>query len=257
MQTPLCRAAFPYIFTPKTDTDQQTGVAKTKYKVTLLFDESAKDGLQELINDAYAEGVKKFGEHFWALVQQGSVKWPFRNGGEINPKTGQPRFGAGITYINCTSHDKPDVVSRWAAPGTTKPAVVTDPAQLWPGEYVKASVTVKPYDMPTSKGIAVYVNALQLWHEGDRLDNRVAGEDAFDAEGEQPAAQMQQPPAYNPEQPAPTVQPPQATPPTAAPQGGPPTQYAQPPAQAPVGTPAGAPQPQGQPQGGGGGGGLL
>lgn len=201
MQTPLGRISYPHIFTPKTETDQKTGVTKSKYQCALLFDSSAN--LQALIDDAFQEGVKEFGEHFWQLVQQRSVRWPFRDGGEINPNTGQPRYGQGITFVNCSSYDKPDVVSRWAEPGSTKPRKVTDPSELYPGEYCKASVTIKPYNRQDGKGIAVYVNALQLWHEGDRLDNRVDGQDAFDAEGEAPAAPMDGAPQHAPAGPTP------------------------------------------------------
>src|SRR5699024_2515390 len=91
-----------------------------KYKAALLFDESAADGLRELKKDAIAEGKKEFGEHFEQLVKQNSIKWPFRNGGDINPNTGQPYYGEGITFVNVSSQDKPEVVSRWAAPGSTK-----------------------------------------------------------------------------------------------------------------------------------------
>ena len=198
--TPLCRISYPHIFTPKRQTqkDRKTGEEYTteKYQAALLFDESAAEGLKKLKQDAIAEGKAEFGEHFEAMVKQGSIRWPFRDGGAINPNTGQPFFGDGITFINVSSHDKPDVVSRYAAPGETKPRKIDDPSELWPGEYVKASVMVKPYNRKDAKGIAVYINALQLWHEGERLDNRVSGQDAFDAEGEQPAAEMEQPPEY-------------------------------------------------------------
>lgn len=202
-KTPLCRISYPYIFAPKVETqkDKNTGETYTvkKFQAALLFDESVADELKELKKIAIAEGKAEFGEHFEKLVQQGSLKWPFRDGGDINPNSGQPYYGEGITFINVSSQDKPGVVSRYAAPGSNKPRVVTDPSELWPGEYVKASITIKPFNRKDSKGIGVYLNALQLWHEGDRLDNRVNAEDDFDAEGEAPEGQFAEPPAYNEE----------------------------------------------------------
>lgn len=199
MKTPLCRIAYPYVFAPKVETvkDENTGQTHTirKYQGALVFDSSAD--LTELKKEAIREGIAEFGENFEKLVKQGAIKWPFRDGGEININTGQPFYGEGLTFINVSSQDQPEVVSRYAEPGGTKPRRVTDPSELWPGEYCKASITIKPYNKPKSKGIGVYLNGLQIWHEGDRMDNRVSAVDDFDAEGEAPEADYATPPAHN------------------------------------------------------------
>lgn len=194
--TPLCRAAWTQnVFTPRveTKTDKKTGQVRevSKWSCQLVFDPSASEGLQELMNAAFRVGQEAFGENFWAMVQQGSIRWPFRNGAEINPKTGQPRYEQGVTFINVSSGQPIDVVSRYCDPADPqrKPIKVTDPSQLWPGQYVKASVTFKEYREP-SWGVGCYVNGLQLFHEGERWGDSFDAQQAFNAEGEAPAGQF-------------------------------------------------------------------
>lgn len=194
---PLCRIGFPNIFSPKVDTqvDKSTGETKTteKYSAQLVFDGSVAEELKALKAQVRQLGIEEFGEHFDTLVEQRSVRWPFRNGDEINPKTGAPRFPeGGITYINVSSYSPVSVVSRYSDPtdpnSNGRPAVVKDPSQLWPGEYVKAAVTFKAYKRKDGNGIACYVNGLQLWHEGERWGGSFNAQESFDAEGERPAA---------------------------------------------------------------------
>lgn len=187
------RTTFGYLFEPKRQA-QQDGSVKEKWQITLLFDHNdpvQKECLQQCMNDAYQEGVETFGEHFWTMVQQRSVRWPFRDGGEIDPKTGQAKFGAGLTFINCSSNNKPEVVSRYFDPGDPqkKPRIVTDPNEYYWGQYAKVNVTFKAYKRPDSRGIACYVNGVQLWHAGEKMGNQFDAQREFDAEGEQPAAQ--------------------------------------------------------------------
>lgn len=193
---------FGHIFEPKR-TAEKDGTVREKYQVALLFDttdpQQAED-LQRLKADALQVGKEAFGEHFETMVQQKSIRWPFRDGGEINPNTGQPRFGQGITFINCSSNSKPDVVSRYFDPQDPqkKPRKVTDSAEYWWGQKAKVNVTLKEYKRTDGNGIACYINGLQLWHEGDKMGNSFDAQSEFSAEGEAPAAD------YNPggEQPA-------------------------------------------------------
>jgi len=166
---------------------------KEKWQLTLLLDvndPAQKAELDRLQADAYQEGMAEFGEHFWTMVQQKTVRWPFRDGGEINPNTGQPRFGTGLTFINCSSYTRPDVVSRYFDPADPqkKPRKVTDPAEYYWGQLAKVNVTFKAYKRADGKGIACYINGAQLWHEGDKMGNAFDARETFDAEGETPAA---------------------------------------------------------------------
>lgn len=254
--TPICRAAWTQnVFTPKEEvkTDPKTGQSRTviKYGCQLVFDKSVQEGLKELMDAAFRVGQEAFGDNFWAMVQQGSIRWPFRNGAEINPKTGQPRYEDGTTFINCSSGTPIDVVSKWCDPADPqrKPIKVTDPSQLWPGQYVKAAVTFKEYRNP-QWGIACYINGMQLQHEGERWGDSFDAQSAFNAEGEAPQGQFgagsspQSAPPQHFTAPAPTPgQPPAPAPGPSAAQAAP-----QQPPTAP-GAPQGAPA---APTGGGG-----
>lgn len=186
---------YGYILEPKREADKQTGAVKEKYQITPLFDTNNPAhaaSLQECINDAYQVGVEAFGEHFWTMVQQGTVRWPFRDGGQLNPNSGQPKFAPGIIYINCSSHSAPDVVSRYYDPNDPqkRPRRITAPAEYYWGMLAKVNITFKEYKRPDGRGIAAYVNGVQLWHEGDRLGNAFDAQSEFDAEGEMPPAEF-------------------------------------------------------------------
>ncbi len=192
------QTTFGYLFQPKVDNvkDNATGqtVQKQKWQITPIFDQDSPEqaaSLQECINDAYAVGLEEFGEHFWAMVQQNSVRWPFRNGSDINPKTGQPRFSGNKVYINCSSQSKPDVVSRYAAQGDAglKPRKIEDASEYYWGQFARVNITFKAYKRSDGRGIAAYVNGVQLWHEGERLgEGQFDGQEHFDAEGAPEAA---------------------------------------------------------------------
>lgn len=257
--TPLCRAAWTqHVFTPREEVkvDKKTGQQKTviKYSCQLVFDQSVSEGLQELMNTAYRVGIEAFGDNFWAMVQQGSIRWPFRNGGEINPKTGQPRYEDGTTFINVSSGTPIDVVSRYCDPSDPqrKPIKIIDPSQLWPGQYVKAAVTFKEYRDP-QWGVGCYINGLQLWHEGERWGDSFDAQSAFDAEGEAPASQFG--PASSPQSAPP--QPATAPAPTAGPSAAPAPRPSAPGPTAQPPTAPGAPQAAPAAPTGGGGSSLL
>lgn len=201
------QTTFGYLFAPKRQAEKD-GTVKEKWQLTLLYNtadpEQAAD-LERLKQDAHQEGVNEFGEHFWAMVQQGTIRWPFRDGGEINPNTGQPRFGAGIVFINASSYTKPDVVSRYYDPADPekKPRKVTEEAEYYWGQRAKCNLTFKAYKRQDGRGIACYVNGAQLWHDGEKLGNAFDARSEFNAEGEAPPAEYgapQQPPAA-PQQP--------------------------------------------------------
>lgn len=256
--TPLCRAAWTQnVFTPKKEerTDKQTGqvTITDKYGCQLVFDQSVNEGLQAMMDAAFRVGQEAFGDNFWALVQQGSIKWPFRNGAEINPKTGQPRYEAGTTFINCSSGTPIDVVSKWCDPADPqrKPIKVTDPSQLWPGQYVKAAVTFKAYKRE-SWGVGCYINGLQLHHTGERWGDSFDAQSAFNAEGEAPTGQFGPGPSPQSAPPATTPNtsgaPTGATAPTAPPAGQQPGAASVPNASAPPPAPGAATTPGPSPQ---------
>lgn len=202
---PLCRIGFPQIFTPKVEnivdkaSGEVTGTPK-KWGGQLVFDSSVQAELDKLIEDVKALGVSEFGDNFWQLVEQRSIRWPFRSGGEINPKTSKPRFpeGNAITFVNVSSYSPVSVVSKYCDPADKdrKPVVVTDPEQLWAGQYIRAAVTLKPYRRKDGMGIACYINGVQLWHEGERWGGGFNAQDEFSAEGEMPQAELPpEPPA--------------------------------------------------------------
>jgi|AntRauTorcE11897_2_1112592.scaffolds.fasta_scaffold01648_4 hypothetical protein len=183
---------YGYLLEPRREA-QADGSVKVKYQLCLLWDTNIpeqKADLDKAIAEAYAEGVEVFGQNFWALVEQRSIRWPFRNGSEINPNTGQKRFGDGIIFANASSHTKPDVVSRYYDPAdpAKKPRKITDPSEYYWGQKARVNLTFKHYKRTDGSGIAVYVNGAQLWHEGDKLGGAFDAQSEFDAEGEAPAA---------------------------------------------------------------------
>lgn len=164
------------------------GSPKVSYGATLLIDK--QDPLYQQVHAACEEAaVEFFKDKLPAFRQDPNFKWPIRDGGHLNPRTGAPHHGDWCYFINCSSNEPVQVVSRYMDAGNpdpnmkTKPRVIHDQTEYYDGMFCKASITFKGFNKGGGFGVAAYLNSVQMWHEGDRLDNRTDATDEFDAEG--------------------------------------------------------------------------
>jgi len=170
--TPEALISYPQIFEARANDN-----GDLFYSCALVF--PAGTDLSKLKAAAKAAGVAKFGAKF--NPDSPAYNWPFRT--DVEEK-GYPE---GATFFNCKTKTKPGVVSRYAG-ADGKPTPITDPAEIYAGAKVRASVRFYAFDTKGNKGVAVALNNIQKLGDGPRLDSRMRAEDEFDATATEPSA---------------------------------------------------------------------
>lgn len=169
--TPVFRASFPNLFVPKAMQEGQT----PKYSVSAVFDPSTfsvKDkerweAIKALIDTATLEKFKKK-----ASALPGNYKQAIRDGAE---KADLEGYGEGKVFANLSSKMKPGVVD--------KDGNDMSPDDIYPGCYMRATVSAYAYDMNGGRGVALGLQNVRFVKDGERLDSRTdAGEDFKDIE---------------------------------------------------------------------------
>lgn len=173
--TPKAIISFPNLFEPRAMSEDD----KKKFSATFLF-ETGTD-LRPLVEAVIAVAKEKFGGDVEQQIKQGKIQTPFRR--DLDSKPGyRERAGDSGVFINCRSDRRPGVVAAFADPTTGKPAAITDPAAIYPGMYVRGLITCYAYTHKMKKGVTFGLDGVQVLGNGERLDGRVAAEDAFEAD---------------------------------------------------------------------------
>jgi hypothetical protein len=117
-----------------------------------------------------------------AIFKLGIYRHPFRNDGEAK---GYPE---GSTFINARSERQPGMVYLWPEPGTNPPKPAKIPLDkirevLYPGCKVRGLFNAFAYEGQGGKpGVSFALQHVQKMGEGERLDSRIAAEDAFEVD---------------------------------------------------------------------------
>lgn len=167
--TPQATLSYPHLFEPNTP----PGAAEAVYSCALVFEKGTDLG--ELKKAALAAATEKFGNKAEALIRDGKLRMPFRNDGA------EKGYPDGSVFMNVKNKSKPGIVSIYPGPDG-KPQVIDDPAQIYAGCKVRASLRAYAYDVSGNKGVAFSLGNLQKLADGERLDGRVKAEDEFDAD---------------------------------------------------------------------------
>lgn len=165
--TPECTLSFPALYEPRAAKPGETPM----YSCQLVF--APGTDLKPLMSVAGATLVEKFGADAMEQVRLGKLKTPFRKDCESK---GYP---PGTIFMNCRSKMKPGLVGKHAGPDG-KPEPISDPAKMYAGCKVRASVTAFAYEQKMNKGVSFSINNLQWLGDGPRLDGRRAAADEFD-----------------------------------------------------------------------------
>lgn len=167
MITPEGIISYPAIFEAK---ENQSGVMK--YSCSVLFDKSDKKGIK-LLEDAVAKAVAKGVSTCWNGKTPRFRYEPLRDGdAELAEGIKTDPIYKGKVFLNCSSNDAPGVVDSSAQP-------LMDKNMLYAGCIVRLDVNPFPYIHSGNSGIGWGLNHVMFVREGDRLDGRVAAEDAF------------------------------------------------------------------------------
>ena len=166
--TPEAILSYPVLFEPRADKK-----GNLKYSCALVF--TAGTDISAMMQAIEQAAIEKFGDKAPALLKKGRLKSPLRDDWD---EKGYPEDSI---FFNARATRKPGVVAAYADPRTGKPAVISDPDAVYPGQIVRASVTFYGFDVEGNKGVAVGLNNIQILRDGDRLDSGRAAQDEFDA----------------------------------------------------------------------------
>lgn len=179
--TPVAVQSYPHYAAPQ---KAQNEGEKDKYAGTFVFAKGAN--LAEMEAEARAVAVEALGEKKGtAFPLYGGKGAAFRN--DLQEK--YPKI-EGAIVVSARSDKQPGLVYRHGDPATLKDGKMK-PAKVeqddieevfYPGAKVKAHLKPYWYDKKGNKGIGWALNNVQFWEKGERLDSRIAAEDAFDAD---------------------------------------------------------------------------
>ncbi len=172
--TPKAILSYPHLDVPQAPRAGTLG--KAKYSATLVFPEGTD--LSALQAAAMAAGDEKWPGKFAEMVRVGAARSPFRKDAE------NKGYAPGSFFLNVRTEQKPGIVYLHAG-ADKKPAPV--PAEkvkedLYPGAFVRAQIRAFAYDNSGNKGVSFALNNIQKLGDGERLDNRQAATDAFEAD---------------------------------------------------------------------------
>lgn len=188
--------SYPQLFTPKLPPNARTG-QKARYSAMFLIPKDMV--IRELEEVCIQMLEEKWGDKVNEMVNYpppNNLKWPIRR--DNRKQDGGQRFDDTKfkAFITAWSETPPGLVGRYAGPDG-KPTKILQPSAdvLYPGCIVNVSVNPFVYDQAGNRGLAFGLVNIQMWDNGERLDNRVAAEDQFQAEARPEAdlSQVQQP----------------------------------------------------------------
>lgn len=161
--TPVCRLAYPNIFTP--DKDQ-------KFSAVLLFEKEGFDPtfMKNLIGEITTQlQGSTFKQGFPATFKGNPLK-----DGDVPNSMGNTPF-AGFYYCNVKSNFQPGVVADYPDPnkkgtdGKPLPAIIEDSREIYGGVYARANIHAYYYNSNGNLGIGLSLNSIQKIRDGEPL----------------------------------------------------------------------------------------
>jgi len=162
--TPKFRVAFPHLFEKETFDE-----GEPKFSVTMLFPKdtdlaplknAVKAAIDEKWGDKRPKGLKLPFKDGDAVDEEGELLYPYSGyEGHISVKASS-RYDVGIVDL--------------------KKVPIIDPEEVYGGCYGRAFVQAAAFDLKTSKGVTLYLVHFQKLADGEKFQNRIAVQDAFD-----------------------------------------------------------------------------
>lgn len=159
IRTGKCRLSYPHLF----EKYEKSG----KYSCRLIFDK--KSDTASVAMAAIAAAKEDGKARLWAGKVPGSYSSPLYDGD--TQEEPRPEY-ANSYYLTAKSTQRPGVVDLSCVD-------ILDSEELYPGCYVRATLTFFPYSND-GKGVGVILNNIQKLDEGERLGgSRASAEDDF------------------------------------------------------------------------------
>lgn len=168
--TGVVRASFVHVFKPyAVKADQEA-----KYSLMALIDKNDKATIKDIkagIKAAIDQGTSTL----WGGKEPKKLHIPLRDGDDEKDTEEHPEY-EGMMFFNASSKRAPGLIDRHKQE-------LFDEEELKSGDYVKLSVNFYPYSVSGSNGIAVGLNNVMKWKDGEALGGgRVAASTDFDGE---------------------------------------------------------------------------
>lgn len=161
------RFSYPYVFKPRDDDD-----GEGRYTLMILVPKKDKEGVAKIKKAIRAALIANKEKLKIRDVDDlpSNFNYPLRDGDKEKDEEAYD----GMFFMNCNAQRKPGVV------GKNPQKAITDPEELYPGCYGRASLNFYAYDFKGKKGIGCGLNNLQKLREGDRLDGGKSAFEDFD-----------------------------------------------------------------------------
>lgn len=165
--TGVVRLSYAHLFEPKSIDGEQ----KAKYSVSLIIPKKDKATLAN-IKEA-VEKAKEIGKNtkFGGKIPS-NLKLPLRDG---DTEREDDEVYANSYFLNASSVTAPGLIYRSGEK-------ITSEEDLYSGCYAKVSINLYPYHSNGSKGIAVGLNNIMKWKDGDPLGGRASATSDFEDE---------------------------------------------------------------------------
>lgn len=151
---------------------------KLKFSVSALIPKSDTQGVADIKKHIKAAVEAGIANNKFTAKQVSLLRLPLRDGdAEFEAGTRGPEY-KGHWFFNASSDSAPGIVK--AVKGSA-PVPLFDQDELFSGCFCRLDVNFFPYNQAGNRGVGVGFNNLMLVRQGDRLDGRVAAEDAFGA----------------------------------------------------------------------------
>lgn len=159
------RLSYPHLFTPAA----AEGSTEEKYSASLIIDKGDTKTLNA-INQAIEAAKEEGKANKWGGKIPGNLKLPLRDGDtdREDDEAYQDKM-----FVNATSKRKPGVVDQ-------RKQKIEDETVIYAGCYVRASLNFFPFNANGNKGIAVGLNNIQKWADGEALAGGSSAEEDFD-----------------------------------------------------------------------------
>ena len=154
--TEKVRFSFVHVFEPA-----ETLNGSMKYSASILIPKSDKAGVaafQKAFEDVKSKNLAYFGGSIPKILKGG-----LRDG---DAEKDDPVY-AGHYFFNANSNEKPGIFDE-------NSQEILDKSEFYSGCYGRASITMYPYDVSGTKGIAFGLNAVKKLEDGERLGGATA-----------------------------------------------------------------------------------
>ncbi len=158
------RFSFVHVFEPA-----ETLNGSMKYSASILIPKSDKAGVAAF-NKAFEETKQANIGYFG-----GSLPKVLKGGLRDGDLEKDDKVYAGHYFFNANSNEKPGIFDESSQE-------ILDKSEFYSGCYGRASITMYPYDVSGTKGIAIGLNAVKKTEEGEKLGGATTSANDFAAD---------------------------------------------------------------------------